>query len=71
MHQRRVLTDFRFWQGLVAYQQSFPEQICSQPLNMHNYGRFGEVEYEFTISNADNVSKKVEAHGKGTRWEKY
>ena len=32
---------------------------CSQPLNMHNYGRFGEVEYEFTISDADNVSKKV------------
>jgi hypothetical protein len=32
---------------------------CSQPLQMHNYGNFGEVEYEFTIFNADSVSKQV------------
>ena len=31
----------------------------SQPLNMHNYATFGDVEYEFTISDADNLCAKV------------
>ena len=31
----------------------------SQPLNMHNYASFGEVEYEFTISDPDNLCAKV------------
>jgi hypothetical protein len=31
----------------------------SQPLNMHNYGTFGEVEYQFTICDADNLCAKV------------
>jgi hypothetical protein len=31
----------------------------SQPLNMHNYATFGDVEYEFTISDADNLCTKV------------
>jgi hypothetical protein len=31
----------------------------SQSVNMHNYGTFGEVEYEFTISDADNLCAKV------------
>ena len=31
----------------------------SQSLNMHNYANFGEIEHEFTISNADNLSNKV------------
>ena len=30
-----------------------------QPLNMHNYATFGDVEYEFTISDADNLCAKV------------
>jgi len=31
----------------------------SQPLQMHNYANFGEVEYEFTIPDAGNISGKV------------
>jgi hypothetical protein len=31
----------------------------NQLLNMHNYATFGDVEYEFTISDADNLCAKV------------
>jgi hypothetical protein len=31
----------------------------SQSLNMHNYENFGDVEYAFTISDADNLRAKV------------
>jgi hypothetical protein len=30
-----------------------------QDFHMSNYAQFGEVEYEFTISDADNLSGKV------------
>ena len=40
----------------------------SQSLNMRNYGHFGEVEYEFTISDADNTASKV-AHLRAQRDE--
>jgi hypothetical protein len=38
----------------------------SQSLNKHNYGNFGEVECEFTISDEDNIARKV-AHLRAQR----
>ena len=32
---------------------------CSQPIQMHNYANFGEVEYEFTVSDNFNLCDKV------------
>ena len=31
----------------------------SQPLYLHNYGHFGEVECELTVSDEDNIASKV------------
>jgi hypothetical protein len=53
-----VLDNEGFIQEIITLEE-LSRVGSSQPLNMHNYGTFGEVEYELTISDADNLCAKV------------
>lgn len=39
--------------------EEFVRTACSQEIWIHNIADFGEVEYELTVSNADNLINKV------------